>query len=123
VRVRALLLHEGPAVVLPALRFGRLEVDFFLVASSHVADPQVAGLPVELEPPRVAKAVGPDLSPGPSPVREGVVRRDPIGLGAQRARVYAEQLGEQDAEVLTVPHGVALAPPVAHADVEIAIRA
>ena len=121
VRVRDGSLHEAPSVVLATLGAGPLKIHFLLFAPPHVCDPQVAGLPVELESPWIAQAVGPDLAPSPAPAHERVVRRDPIRFAALRVRVDPKHLRQQDPEVLAVQHRVALASTVAHADVEVAV--
>src|SRR5262249_40127665 len=53
-----------PPVVLAAAAASRLHVTLFHARVADVADPQVAGRPIETEPPRVAQAVGPDLWAG-----------------------------------------------------------
>src|ERR1051325_9198604 len=103
--------HDGPAVVLAAGAAGGLEVDFFVDVLADVADPEVAGLAVEGEAPRVAQAVRPDL-----PARgEGVARGDGI---RRPVDVDAEDLAEELVEVLSAVGGGAGAAAVAAAGVE-----
>src|ERR1043165_7759363 len=54
--------HQTPAVVLAAGAARGLQVDLFILVLADVGDPEVAGLAIEGEAPRVAQAVRPDLA-------------------------------------------------------------
>ena len=77
-------LEDAPAVVAAALD----AVDQLPQLPADVADPEVAGRPVEAHPPGVAQAVGPDLGPGAGELDERVVRagrgRPGPGRGGRR---------------------------------------
>src|SRR5207248_3364168 len=101
-----------PAVV----EAGLDDVDLLVEVLADVAEPQLAGLAIEAEAPRVAQAVGVDLRPRAGGRDEGVARGRPPGRG-----IETEQLAEDDAEVLRVAHRVALRAAVAEAEVEVAV--
>src|SRR5262249_39807742 len=69
---RVAALDDAPAVVGAALHQVRLLPQVLPV----VADPQVVGLAVDVQPPRVAEAVRPRLGTYAGRVHERVVRRD-----------------------------------------------
>ena len=106
-------LEAAPAVVREHadLRL-RAEVDLLVLGRADVADPEVARLPVEREPPRVAEP-----HPDRLPPRARAVRREP------------QQLAERAAEVLRVVLRIAgrdvaggwVGAAVAEADVEPAL--
>ena len=102
--------EAAPAVVREHRRPSpRPEVDLLVLGRADVADPEVARLPVEREPPRVAEP-----EPDRLPRRARAVRRDP------------QQLAERAAEILRVVLRVAggdvagggVGAAVAEADVE-----
>ena len=115
VRVASVALEDVPAVVL-----ARADDRHFLVlALADVADPEVARLRVEAEPPGLAEAPSPDLRQRTGPTPERVVGRDsirPIPLGM--VDVDPEHLAQEDAQVLAMASRVFLGAGVAHADVE-----
>ena len=51
--------HDAPAVIAAALD----QLDHFPEILADIADPGLAGVGIEAEPPRIAKAVGPDFGP------------------------------------------------------------
>jgi hypothetical protein len=72
--------HFAPAVVFAADARGRLEIDLFVLVLTDVADPEVAGLAIETETPRIAKSVRPDLvSRGPGRRKKGFEAGTPYG--------------------------------------------
>src|ERR1043165_1064508 len=110
--------HETPAVVLAAGAARRLQVDLFVLVLADVGHPEVAGLAVEGETPRVAQAVRPDLA-----ARAGA-RGERVGGGDGVRRavdVDARELAEKLAEVLAVIVRIAAGAAVADADVEVAV--
>ena len=94
---------------------------------ADVADPQVAGRPIEREAPRVAEPVGPDLAarllaPAGSP-DEGVVGRHGVRRAGGRPRIDPQELAEERVQALTVALRVAAGAPVARRDPEQAVGA
>src|SRR5437879_4269352 len=115
--VRAFL--HAPAVVAAALDL----VDHLPQVLADLAAPQVPGLAVEAELPRLPQAVGVDLRPGPFGLDEGVV----FGNGVSEAAVGPVDVDTQDAaeQVADVLAGLQLVgdtAAVAGADVEVAVR-
>src|SRR5215218_8492798 len=130
-------LQPIPAVVLPASSVGGLIVNLLPRELPNVGDVQVTGVGVEVELPRVAQAVGPDLAAGIGVVvgrlhvqplcladdvgdliglddlgaGEGMVGRNPVWLVARRLDVDPQQLTEEYAAVLCVV--VCVAAPTA----------
>src|SRR5439155_15645939 len=97
-------------------------VDLLPAVLADVADPQVAREPVEREPPRIARADGPDLvQAGAADVR--VAGR--IGV-LEAARpvvdIDPQDLPEARRRALSAVARVACGAAVAHADVEVAVR-
>jgi hypothetical protein len=113
-------LHQVPAEVGAGQLVERDPVDLLPRVLADVGEPEVPGLAVEREPPRVAQPVGDDLPRGVVDVEEGVVGRDPVGLGGQR--VDPQQRPERRGQVLAGLERVAAAAPVAEAEVEPAVR-
>ena len=100
----------------------REDVDLLPVGGADICDPEVARCPIEAEPPRVAKAEGPDLVAGTGPTDERIVVGNGVPtVGDRRAHVDAEQLRQQRPEVLPVVVGVALRTTVAEPDVEVPV--
>ena len=106
------------------------EVDLLFRALADVPDHHVAGRAVEREPPRVAQTVGPDLrtvrraarsARALRPTAEWVAGWDRVRPA--RLRRDPQDLPEQRGLVLRVHLGVVPAAPIAHRDVEIAVRA
>src|SRR5439155_7220287 len=112
-------LHDVPAEVRTAKAARPHAVDLLVAVLPDVADPQVAGLPVETEAPRVAQPIRPDLRPVARLAGERVVGRDPVWLGRPGigAHVDAQELAEQGVEALPVALRIAAGAAVAHADV------
>src|SRR5262249_35066474 len=124
VRVRA--FESVPTEVRAGLFAGREAVDLLPRALPDVGDPQVAGLGVEREAPRVPQPVHPDL--GPATARhERVVGRDRVRQRAARRGVDAQDLAEQRVARLPVAPGCVAGPlvvpgaAVAEAEVELAV--
>src|SRR5437764_11390513 len=101
--------EPAPPVVHPAGGSSRLEVDLLPLVLSHVTDPQVAGGPVEGEPPRVPQTEVPDLGHCVLAVAKGVVGRDAVRLTALRPRIDPEELAQQRGMLLSGSEGVTLA--------------
>src|SRR5439155_27287982 len=93
--VLVVALPQSPAVVLSARRPGTLEVDFLPGVLPDISDPQIAGCPIEGEPPRVPKAVGPDLRTGIGATHERVGARDHVGPRPALLRIDPEDLAQQ----------------------------
>jgi hypothetical protein len=113
-------LHVVPAVV-PSSGAGGLEVDLLALVLSDVPDEQVACLPVEGEPPRIAQPVGPDLGTGSGHSHEGVAGRNGVGQGA--VHVEPQDLAQERAQILSVLVRIPTAAAVTRSDVEVAVRA
>ncbi len=115
-----LALVDAPAVV-AAGDEGR--VDFFLRALADVADPRLPGDPIEAEAPRVAQAHREDLVAAGDGAEEriGAGRRVRHARSGRRIDVEAQDLAEQQVEILRVVRRVVGAAAVADADVEIAV--
>ena len=90
----------------------RAEVDLLVLGRADVADPEVARLPVEREPPRVAES-----HPDRLPPRARAVRRDPQQLAQRAAEVLRVVLRIAGGDVAGGWVGAA----VAEADVEPAL--
>ncbi len=88
---------------------------------ADVADPEIAGFPVEAEAPRVAESPDEGLRDEAGIVDEGVVRRDAIGF-LIAADVDAQDLGKKNAGILGIAVRIALAAAVAEAQIEETIR-
>ena len=73
-RLRA--LHHAPAVIAPALD----PVDHLPEFPPDIADPQVAGRPVDAHPPGIAQAERPDLGPNTGGLHERIIGRDAVAL-------------------------------------------
>src|SRR5262249_52589158 len=73
-RVRS--LHHAPAVVAAALD----AVDHLPQVLTDLADPQITTSSIKAEPPGLAQAIRPHLTPCPLLADEGIVLRDPIAL-------------------------------------------
>ena len=111
-------VHAPPASV-----GGTSHVHFLPHVLPHVADPQVAVGRVEVEPPRVAQAVRPDLSAGAFHPDERIVVGDGVRAAvARRARVDAQDLAEQFAGVQRPAVRVVRRPAVAERDVQQPVR-
>ena len=116
-------LHVVPAVVhAPAAATRRRRpVDLLPRILADVADPQVAGDPVERPAPRIAQPERPDLV-GAGLADERIRRGDAVALaGSRSVDVDPEHLAEQARAVLGVVLGVAAGAAVAHPDVEVAV--
>src|ERR1700675_96044 len=74
------------------------DIDLFPMVLPDVGDPQVGGLSIEAEPPRVAEPDRPDLGTGSSDGDEGVVGRHGVRPIA-RVRVDAQDLAKPLTEV------------------------
>src|SRR5262249_49756489 len=98
-----------------------LQVDLLPLVLSDIGDPQVARLPIERVPPRIAQPERPDLGPNPGAPDEWIVGRDRVAAGGPGRD--AKHLRQQRAQLLAVALRIALAPAVAEPDVQIAIRA
>ena len=117
--VAGVALELPPAVVRGSAGVrSQRAVDLLVAILADVADPQVAGLAIEREAPRVAQAERPD---------EVVTRHADVGIrGRDRVRlprvdVDPEDLAQQRTEALGAVAGIAGAAAVAHPDVEIAV--
>jgi hypothetical protein len=111
-------LVTAPAEVLAALSRGG-QVDLLARVLPDVADPEVAGLAVEGEPPGVAQPVRPDLVAAARGAGERVVLRDRVGRATRApARVDADELAEQRVEILAVVARVVAPAAVAEAGVQ-----
>ena len=113
-------LGEAPAVVAPLLD----QVDLLPEVLAVLADPELARLAVEAQPPGIAQAVGPDLGPGAGAIDERVV----LGHAVVPARVgmidVDPQHGRQQVvEGLAGQVGVGAAGAVSRGDVEKAVVA
>jgi hypothetical protein len=115
-------LHAVPAIVLTARTGGGLEVDLFVPVLSDVGDPEVAGVAVERETPRVPETVGPDLRTGARGVDERIAGRDPDAAGVA-LDVETQDLAEEGVGVLAVALRVAARPAIAEAEIEIGVGA
>ena len=109
-------LVRVPAEVEPAGERRADEVDLLHPILPDIADHEVTGLPVELEPPRVSQPVGEDLRPLAGLADERVAGWNRVGVAAER--IDPQHLPEQRVEVLGVAGRVAGASAVARADVE-----
>ena len=109
--------RPGPGSIVPGS--GLDPVDLLDLVLADVRDPQVAVVPVEREPPRVAQPCRPDLVT----CVELVVADEGVVGGNRRIdrRVQSEHLAEQRGGVLRTTAGVAARPAVAQADVEHAV--
>ena len=87
VRVRALepVPPEVDALARVAAAVAPQPVDLLPLVLADVADPEVAGVAVEREPPRVAQPVRPDLGPGAVACRRTGCRRAPCTRVAPRS--------------------------------------
>src|SRR5207244_8133131 len=112
-----------PPVVLPSPGIGGLEIDLFPCALSDIADPQVAGDPVERETPGVAEPVRPDLRSRVADRDERVVRGDGVRTVSGRPWCDPQDLSEERREGLTVALRVASAVAVTETDVAASVRA
>src|SRR5215813_918473 len=66
-----------------------------------VADPDVAGLAIDVHAPWIAEAVSPNLRPGTGQVHEWVIRRHGVGLsGRGMIDIDADQSRQQVADIL-----------------------
>jgi hypothetical protein len=125
-------LQQVPPVVPAARRSRRLEVDLFPCPLADVADVQVACRAVEAEPPGVAQPEGPDLVAGAArevcPAGTGSAAHEGVGGGnavERRGRlvdVDAQDLAQQDAQVLPVLPGIPPAAAVTDRGVEEGVR-
>src|SRR5204862_6738048 len=77
------------------------EVDLLPLVLTDVGDPQVAGLAIPGEPPRVAEPVGPDLGQPAAP-GERIVGRDRVLAAGGRPRVDPQDLAQHRVERLPV---------------------
>ena len=96
--VRALAVR--PAEVGAARASGRDEVDLLPRVLPDLADPQIAGEPVEREAPGIAEAVRPDLAAPARLSDERIVGRNRVS--ARAAHVEAQDLALELREVLRV---------------------
>src|SRR6266550_5039380 len=111
-------LHDPPAVVQAALARW-LDVDLLPRALSNVADVQKASRAIEREAPWVPQPDRPDLLRATAR-REWIACRDPIRVAA--VHVDSQQFAEQRVRVLGAVLWIAPRAPIAHADVEHAVR-
>ncbi len=101
----------------------RNEVDLLPGVLPNVGDGEVARRPIEREAPGIAQAVRPDLRPCTGLPDEGVRRRNRVGPAARaKPRIDAQELSEQDVQVLRVRRRIVGAAAVAGADVQVAVR-
>ena len=114
-------LRDAPAVVAPSRVIRRLEVHLFPQVLPDIRDEQISARAVEVEFPRVAQSVGPDLRQGARLADKRIAGRH--GETGSRIDVDAQQLAQANAEVLCVVVGITAAAAVADADVQIAVRA
>ena len=113
-------LGEAPAVVGPLLD----QVDLLPEVLAVLADPELARLAVEAQPPGIAQAVGPELGPGAGAVDERVVLRHAVVPARVGVIDVDPQHGRQQVvEGLAGQVGVGVAGAVARGDVEIAVVA
>src|SRR5437868_15401648 len=98
--------------------------DLFDAVLADVADPKLSGQRIKAEPPRLAKAIGPNLRAGVCPAAERIIGRDGVGQrSVAMVDVQAQHFAKEEPEVLPVTLWILLGTGVAHAKVEIAIRA
>ena len=112
-------LHHGPAVIAAPAD----QLDELPEILPHVPDPGLSGDRIEAEPPRVAKAVGPDLFTGPGHADEGIVLGN--GIGPARVRplhVEPHHDRQQVVDVLAGVLPVGGTGAVPGGDVEVAVR-
>src|SRR5437667_10524723 len=83
-------LRDAPAVVAPSRVARRLEVHLLPQVLPDIRDEQIAARAVEVEFPRVAQPVGPDLRQGARLADEGIAWRH--GETGSRVDVDAQQL-------------------------------
>src|SRR5438552_19070043 len=114
-------LRDAPAVVAPSRVARRLEVHLFPQVLPDIRDEQISARAVEVEFPRVAQPVGPDLRQGARLADERIAWRH--GETGSRVDVDAQQLAEPNAEVLCAVVLIPAAAAVPDADREIALRA
>src|SRR5439155_23312918 len=104
-------LRDAPAVVAPSRVTRRLEIHFLPGVLPDIRDEQISARAVEVEFPRVAQPVGPDLRQGAGLADEGIAWRH--GESGSRVDVNAQQLAEANAAVLCVVVGIPAAASVA----------
>src|SRR2546430_1184387 len=112
-------LHDPPAVIQASLP-RRRDVHFFPKVLTNVRDVEETGRPVEGVPPRIPQPDGPDLASPVGRTSVGVVRR--IAVGVAPVYVDPQQLAEQRVAILRAVLRIATRAPVAHADVQHAVR-
>src|SRR5205823_7640792 len=118
-RVQALARAPSPIDSLFAVA---CEVDLLVLVLAHVADPQVAGLAIERETPRIPQAPHPGLGADTGPSDEGIVGRDRVRGTSPRRGIHAQNLRQERREVLADVIGIALAAAVTESDVEHPVR-
>src|SRR5262249_41996310 len=100
------------------------DVDLLIKVLADVRGPQPAGLAVESHAPGIPQAVGPDLGCGVLAAGARIVLGNAVLLAAiAPIDIDAQDLGEQGLQVLTIFLGVVGGAPVAHHDVQVAVRA
>jgi hypothetical protein len=117
--------ENPPAEVAASPRAARAggAIDLLPPALADIADPQVAGRPVEAEAPWVAQSEGPDLVEAVSP-DERVGPRDPITQAPRpRVDVDPEELAQTRRNALGAVARVPARTSVAGRDVQEAVRA
>src|SRR4051812_8679015 len=115
VRVETLALLPAPVDArLPA----GCVVDLLVRVLPDVADPHVAGCPVEREPPGIAQPPHPRLALDARTRSERVVLRHAVGRVARRSGIDPEDLGERRRQVLPVALRITFRTAVAEPDVQ-----
>src|SRR5262249_11031336 len=116
--------HKAPAVVQPARRPGRGEVHLFPAALAIVSNIEIPQQGIKSKAPGIAQPFGPDGAQGWASSGPGIIRRDGIqrrcGWGL-KTWSEAQQLAQQGIVTLGVVGRIPAAPPIAHADIEIAL--
>src|SRR5213083_2318283 len=102
--------HPPPSVVLAARAARRLQVDLFPRILSDVADPEIAGVTIETESPRIAHTVRPDLAARAADIDEWIRRRNSVRRDVD---VDPKNLAEEHGEILSVVVRVAAGASVA----------
>ena len=112
---------DAPAVIGAGAGAARREVDLLLPVLSRISAHEIAGQPVEREPPGVPQSIGLDLWPRSAAREEWVARRNRVTT--VRPRADTQNLPVEHGRVLPEIPRIALAAAIADADIEVAVRA
>src|SRR5206468_6262659 len=109
-----------PAVVFAAMD----DRDFFDAVLADIADPEISGEAVEAEAPWFAKAKRPDFRPRIAPAAKGIVARDGVSKTVVAfVQIDPDDFAEEQLCVLAMALRVLLRASVAHAEIQITVRA